>query len=278
MSEAAIGIKATFVKESFIRTADHNYLIGRHALQRDLVTDGMWLVAHAVEKYLKATLLLNARSVKAHSHGVVSLYNDFRDVSGNFVPDTFKEVRNATSGTVTGTCTLSDFIVRLGRLGAPENRYQLVGYDFTLRDIIRVDELVYWLRRTCRHPEQDEKLSDPYFWEVDPSLPIERAMNARDSTLAEMLLEGNLIWNMVATRGEVRRTAVKSSISVQQSALMILLEDLERLPSDLRSRTADEVLVWISENVRMSKPIEAALKQAAKKLLDGGAAPEHSAT
>jgi len=266
MSDAVTAIKTGFIKESFIRTADHNYLLGRQGLRLGLVTDGMWLVAHAVEKYLKATLLLNGRGTKSHSHDIASLFDEALQIAGEYIPEKFMRIRGGVFVEWTKRITIREYISRLNSLGAPENRYQLFGYNFTTGDVLLVDQLIYWLRRTSRTLEKVENLSDPNFWEIDSCLPLERIFRGADQALAEMLLEGNLIWSLVTSGGELRRVSIKTSLSIQTSALDILLNDLKALPADQRSTTADELLHWMCKNVRMSKATEAALKQAVRTI------------
>jgi HEPN domain-containing protein len=266
MSDAVTAIKTGFIKESFIRAADHNYLLGRHGLRHGLVTDGMWLVAHAVEKYLKATLLLNGRGVKTHSHDIASLFDEALQIAGDYIPGNFMRIRGGVFVEWTKQITIREYISRLNSLGAPENRYQLLGYNFTTGDVLLTDQLIYWLRRTSRTLGKVENLSDPKFWEIDPYLPLERIFHGSDRALAGMLLEGNLIWNWIMSGGKVRRVSTKTSLSIQTSALDILLDDLKALPADQRSASADKLLHWMCKNVRMSKATEAALKQAVRTI------------
>lgn len=66
--------KGVIARRMFIDTADNNYILARIAWFNELDRDFWWLGLHAVEKYLKATLLTYDRSAKTGGHDVVSLY------------------------------------------------------------------------------------------------------------------------------------------------------------------------------------------------------------
>lgn len=72
--------KHNIVLELFARTADENYITARWCAINQLNTDFLWLSVHALEKYLKAVLLLNggssrrsASDQKTYSHDIVRL-------------------------------------------------------------------------------------------------------------------------------------------------------------------------------------------------------------
>lgn len=55
--------KHSIINELFIATADDNYVLARW---QHLNVDFFWLAVHALEKYLKAVLLLNGKSAKPY--------------------------------------------------------------------------------------------------------------------------------------------------------------------------------------------------------------------
>ena len=57
-------LKNNVVTQMFVDTADQNYLIARWAYHRGLFLDFFWNACQALEKYLKASLLLNGKSAK----------------------------------------------------------------------------------------------------------------------------------------------------------------------------------------------------------------------
>jgi len=54
------------VRVSFVDTADDNYIASRWCFVEGLKIDYFWLAVHALEKYMKAVLLLNGKSGKIY--------------------------------------------------------------------------------------------------------------------------------------------------------------------------------------------------------------------
>src|SRR4051794_6589074 len=63
----------------FLKTADNNYIMARKAFFGNIILDFLWLSLHSIEKYLKATLLLNDKSAK-YGHDIVRLYEEVRSL------------------------------------------------------------------------------------------------------------------------------------------------------------------------------------------------------
>lgn len=62
-------IKHDIVKELFLKTADQTYVVARWCFLNGLYLDFYWNALHALEKYLKAVLLVNGRSAKSAADG-----------------------------------------------------------------------------------------------------------------------------------------------------------------------------------------------------------------
>jgi hypothetical protein len=63
-------LQTDVVHDLFVRTADENYITARSCAVNRLYTDFFWLAVHALEKYLKAVLLLNGSSSKGCVHNM----------------------------------------------------------------------------------------------------------------------------------------------------------------------------------------------------------------
>ncbi len=261
-------VKAAFVQASFIHTADQNYLVGRHALWKHLTTDGFWLAAHAVEKYLKAALLLNGKSSRGYSHNLLKLFDAYIQIAGDHIQDSFAPPKTVAPPLMPWEDqTLRAFMGVLNTVGDPDNRYQLTGYLFSFHDILRLDQLVYFVRRTCRYLKDEDRLTDPMFWEINSKLPLERIIRGQEEHLSDMLLDGNVIWSTVANGGKPVGVGMKPSFSMQMGALNMMIKDLERMPVDQLQTASDELIRWIDLNVQMSKQKAAALKQTVRQVV-----------
>ena len=85
------------VRELFVDTADDNYIAARWCFVEGLNVDYSWLAVHALEKYMKAALLLNGHSAKGYrdqagkwrsfGHDIASLYDCLKSFALDLLPD-----------------------------------------------------------------------------------------------------------------------------------------------------------------------------------------------
>lgn len=134
-------------RHMFVATADRNYMLARIAHSHALDTDFWWLSLHALEKYLKATLLLNGRSAKNGGHDLVKLTGlvralDRRIDFGPFTDPAIEHLHWRNS-------SVEDFLARLNDYGSTQNRYLAYGHTASLDDLVNVDQLVWSVRRHC---------------------------------------------------------------------------------------------------------------------------------
>jgi HEPN domain-containing protein len=121
-----------FAVRSFRDTADGDYIVARMAHRAGLVPQFLWSSLQAVEKYLKGVLLLNRiPSVKA-THGVADLLAKVEAVS---------KLRLRL------TKYSKEFVLYLDAYG--RFRYLEVSYHAGGRDLVRLDQAVWEVRRYC---------------------------------------------------------------------------------------------------------------------------------
>jgi hypothetical protein len=138
--------QVSIVKEMFVRTADENYVAARWCNAQRLHTDFFWLGTHALEKYMKAVLLYNGRSVKRYGHDVLRLYSSVHTIGKSLLPVTLKKPSNLT-GVHWINRTAKEFLEHPARDGSPENRYLGHGYSTRSQDVHMLDTMVYAVRR-----------------------------------------------------------------------------------------------------------------------------------
>lgn len=136
------------VCESFIFTADRDYLTARFAFFQKQSHLFLWSSAQAIEKYLKANILLlgSGRIKRTHRH--TKLANTLRESLANrlnidlAIPNGWSEqgVAHWPSLNVDG------FLERIETLGSPDVRYDQVQLDVHLQDVVFLDRLAFSLR------------------------------------------------------------------------------------------------------------------------------------
>ena len=264
--------KTVFVRASLIRTADHNYVLSRHAFLRGMTLDGFWMAAHAVEKYLKAALLLNGKDTRFYAHDLMELWKAYKKVATGFIPEHFVEPRRSTQTPLTewGTQTLDQFIEYLARFGSPDNRYQLVGYLYDSLVLAKLDQLVFFIRRTCRNlEEKGAALKDSRTWKVWSHLPLELCSEQDSHELRPFFLEANPFWVSIIS-GQSAATRHNQKVIFQAGSLqMAILAARKQHPENPKPAVID-LLRWLLRHVRLSKANQSKVRRALKRLTSNG--------
>lgn len=146
---------AIVIIESFIEPADHDYLAARSLAIGGLHRSFFWSAAQAVEKYLKAFLLLNNVSVKKFSHNLVGLLTEAGKAESGFgdidlAPHTALTL--PTEVLPLTRFTRASFIAELEKYGSPNNRYNKYGSIYDTGHLFALDSLVYHLRKKMGVP------------------------------------------------------------------------------------------------------------------------------
>lgn len=134
-------VRYGFIKECFIDTADENYIAFRVCFLNRIDNEISWQAAHAIEKYIKAILIMKDIPVKSLSHSLLKLCDELFAITNDFLCDTQKE-------------NIIIFLKKLGKLGSPDSRYGIKGHDINGEFVKQVDELVFILRRLYRQLTQ----------------------------------------------------------------------------------------------------------------------------
>ena len=140
--------KREIVWELFINTADDNYITARWCFIEGLNVDYFWLAVHALEKYMKAVLLLNGESSKDFGHNIVELYKRVESFASDLLPNSLKQPDALGSGhqwtdELPEKCLYDN--------GNPDNRYQIFGFQQHYDDLFKLDLMIFALRRLCVH-------------------------------------------------------------------------------------------------------------------------------
>jgi HEPN domain-containing protein len=143
--------KYEIVKEMFLHTADENYIIARWAFDQNIQTIYLWNAAQAIEKYVKAALLLNGRALRKQEknkdgHNIEKLFNELKSVAGDLLLES-SSIANESRMRMESHPISRDFLMRLNRDGAPDVRYLMDGSLHLKSDIDALDSAVFAIRR-----------------------------------------------------------------------------------------------------------------------------------
>ena len=132
-----------FAIRSFRDVADDDYIAARMALRATLVPQFLWSSLQAIEKYLKAILLLNRTRSTEPTHRVSALLTKVENIGK-------LQFRISTPAR-----EFVDYLNMYGRF-----RYLEVSYYGRGREIISLDRAVWEIRRYCNRLDSSRKQSD----------------------------------------------------------------------------------------------------------------------
>jgi hypothetical protein len=260
-----------FVTDAYVKPADRNYVLGRHALKLECVFDGFWLIAQCFEKYLKASLLLNGRPAK-QGHQLNLLFQEHSSIFGDVLPSSF--LTTGPTESIFGAApfdTIAELIQHIEFIGSPSNRYSMVGYIHEYRVLLRIDEAVYWIRRNCRHAQSGlDFLADGTKWELDPTFLLERCIAGETEPLAPLLFDQNLWWLSVRDRGRVG-VGIQPFQSYQAGAIQCALASASGAKDERLTKL--RFLQWLQHNVTLSAGEKPAVGQMIADLTAGNDSP-----
>jgi hypothetical protein len=268
--------KHSIINELIIATADDNYVLARWCFHQHLNVDFFWLAVHALEKYLKAVLLLNGKSAKSYSHDIVKLYASVTPLAPELLPAILVKPEDRMPDPYWHVENAADFIARLHRDGQADNRYQLFGYSRHPEDLWKLDQVVFIVRRMCR-PLEAYELGKPHDGAANFSnrdilgkCPQRWRLNSRlEETMSgkrgEELTRAALTWNFPFAPADYKHPPVSYTSSAQNPVLVRRLYDpLEAGPAHFSHN--DAVWQWVKDNIQLPKTLTAEIESERQKI------------
>lgn len=136
------------VCESFVFTGDRDYITARFAFFQKQSHLFMWSAAQALEKYLKANILLLGTGVIGKTHSHIKLANALKETH----PQRLTFDASIPSGweaegvMIWPELDLNGFMQRVETIGSPNVRYDQVKLDIYLQDLVFLDRMAFALR------------------------------------------------------------------------------------------------------------------------------------
>lgn len=261
--------KHSVVQEFFIKTADENYVTSRFCFSYGLDVDFFWNAVHALEKYLKAVLLLNGKSgkgrkvggkQKSYGHDIVSLYAAVHPLAPELLPAKLARPVEIDPR-LWSEETADQFVYRLYDMGNEHNRYQLTGYIRRQDDLWKLDLMVFAIRRLCQPleahflggkqegvPDQSrrQRMVKDHPSSANLHSTLEKVFNGeRGKFLKHIALNCNLPF---APEGYKHTRMVYGMASVNPVLVRRILEPLDSGDPE-QEKEADELWQWVQDNI-----------------------------
>jgi len=268
--------KHSIIKELFIATADDNYIAARWCFHQGLNVDFFWLAVHCLEKYLKASLLLNGKSAKGYSHNIVELFKMVKPLAPELLPERLEKPNDMPPGYWHAE-TFEAYIKRLYRDGKADNRYQIYGYSRQAEDLWKLDQVVFAIRRLCQ-PLEVHFLGKEY--DGAPSQTRRERMlkdhqtssnlqskleDTKSGKRGQELLHTLLNWNFPFAGDNYQHTETSYTWSSQEPVLIRRLYDPLRAGIEHFS-DSDRLWKWLQDNIQLPKHLVEEIDDERKKL------------
>lgn len=277
--------KSVTVHQFFIEPADNDYLLARWMLINRF-SGHFWHVSQAIEKYLKAGLVINDCSVKKWSHSILKLYEEHLKVFDGLALRNFSKP-DGLNLEFWADEAVEGFILRINRMGSPDSRYGLTSWSKREDDLFKIDQLIWSLRRLtiglnwCRGSDFDPSYPDPLFAHQTylDALLADAALEPRGSIkgLKHKLFEigpeyGDLLhsWNYSFRRNEadiskpIPTHVVPNYGSFLNSYLTIYWEILNAKDTTGKPQPLDPLFIqgmnWLIDKIKLQKKVEDAIK------------------
>lgn len=175
------------IYDSFVISGDEDYLTSRLMAQKGLERAFFWAASQSIEKYLKAFLLFNGKSIiKYQGHPIKKLLADAilidRTINNIDISPHSDICIDEASLSYLKIFQLSDFIDDLNVYGDAGNRYNSRGITFSTGHLLALDSLIFQLREKIDVPSILHSLkgvsedlieifndNNPYFCKIEQS-------------------------------------------------------------------------------------------------------------
>lgn len=223
------------IYESFVVPGDQDYLMSRLLAQKGLSRGFYWAAAQAIEKYLKAFLLMNGEGVKKFkAHPIEGLFKaasriDTSIASLNILPHQSIQVDASVSHHLKTFATM-DFIDDIEKHGSADNRYNTFGVEYNTGHLCAMDSFSFKLRRKIG------------------TIPINNSFKKLSSDLI-LIFEKNNPWFQTEENQLLNRIPSKE-FPIQHSSSVTKFEFLIKNESNPAYKIA---LQWLRKKMKLPK-------------------------
>lgn len=271
--------KSVFAHKFFVQPADQNYLLARFCRIQGMHEEFYWQSLQALEKYLKAGLILNDHSVKKYGHDIEKLWESHKNTFGETaIKDLSKP--DLLQSELWQNRPIEHFISKINKMGHSDGRYGLISYSASSDDIFKLDQIVFELRRRTiglkwivgddwEVEQEIEKFKGLPFRKVIEDFPTyqirlvkipQYSVTTAGTEMSDILHAWNFSFLRENTDYEKPAPASVSSAigAVSNSYLFLLFEALEQTAT---TPEAIDRVAWLIDSIKFGRDIENAFRQ-----------------
>ena len=259
-----------FAHHHFVETADSNYVISRRCAWDKFFREFWYLGAQSVEKICKAIILLNGRSSKRFGHDLEKLLIEVREIARELIPSMLLRPHQVPKR-IFDAETIESFVGRLNHNGNSDSRYDVFGYRFSFDDLLKIDQLYWYLRRLAVDLDRPSGIDDSFtfreiltedmlFRDSNQDIQSRRFRDIEDGKHGSELKSAFLNWNFGFAPSDYHHEPVRPFGQRTNTEFQFRMDDIF---SDKEEIKSDGVAFgeWLLRNVRFSKQVEIELKE-----------------
>ena len=272
--------KSVTAHQFFVAPADQNYLLARWMLINGFGGEFFWQAGQAIEKYLKAGLVLNGVPVANLGHGIEALHMLHREAFGDLSFGSFTKPDSLHLDWWDNE-TVESFLRHVSRCGDPNSRYGLVGWYGSDAGLFKLDQLVFGLRRLTVGLDwiigqvwpaalEDQVFAGKTYREALAYNPFYQPRRGFDDANQQLVLPGETrsdllhSWNFAFVRdsGDLEKPApsrLRSGMGFVNSYMFLYWQELSK-PDPL-----DPIFLhgmdWLIDNIRLPRDDKQELRQ-----------------
>lgn len=260
------------VVRTFLETADSTYITARWQFFHGLFFEFCWNATHALEKYLKATLLLNNIKVTRIGHDIEAAFNRAqKNLGADLLPSEFPQALISRIAHITSDNERQKlkhngpkaYIKALARKGGPNARYAMSSHVIPRTDLYCLDATAFMIRRLSENLQLQEKVDEvKRSPEICPSRSalLETVYSQKNHPLRPVLEKANYFLNPEPDTPEDLPTD-GLGMSASNSSLFNHVVGNARSKDPIRNAVAKRLARWALNNLPGIEPYKAALKQ-----------------
>lgn len=271
--------KSVLAHQFYVRPGDRNYYLARFSAINGMYDEFWWQSLQAIEKYLKAGLILNGASVKSErGHDVASLWKRHVAVLGASSLKLIYKPKKLHSDFWRGEA-IESFLDQTNAMGHPDSRYGLVSHVYQKSDLFILDQIAFELRRRtvgldwivgadfpCDELGEYHGKTFRELLDIAPHVQVRKLKSPKFNLdiVGENSADFFYSWNLAFSRSSkdwnkpVPRGVVPVIPTFANSYVFILWNSLERtdIDDDVKER-----IHWMLDNIKLGKEVVKAFEQ-----------------
>ncbi|MBA3070380.1 MAG: hypothetical protein FP825_18125 [Hyphomonas sp.] len=260
------------IRRTFLETADATYITARWQFLNGLPFEFYWNALHALEKYLKATLLLNRTKADDINHDIVRAFDRAQLKFGEaLLPNVWPaaltdRIKQITSGNARRRLRYAgakSYIENLKAHGGAEARYAMSSHVLNTTDLYCFDLTVFLVRRLAQdldiQDSKNELLTNPEVCPCRYSL-LEQIFSKNEHPLRSILARCNYFLVPEPDTSKMLAVGVFGR-SAANSALYNNVVENSQSPSPVRNAVSKRLARWAKDNLPGIKPYKAELEK-----------------